>query len=408
MQEMGNEGRVPPPLTGVGDKLQAKYIAQAISGGAKDRPYMQTRMPGFGDKISESMRDLFVQLDTQPASRDAKTIDAASHSDSIMASGRKLVGGEGLACIKCHTFGNKATPGIQAIDMRRMPERLNADWFHRYMLEPTKYRPGTRMPLSFPDGKSTLTTVFDGDAHQQIDAMWAYLAQGDKSREPVGLDAQAIVLKPIDRPVIYRNFIEGLSPRGIAVGYPEQANIAWDAGSMSLALIWKNEFIDASKHWVGRGQGNQSPLGDYVVKLEATAPIAVLDRFDAIWPTKPARERDYHFKGYSLNSAGQPAFHYQFADVSVEDQPEPSRTKQNVIGLSRRLSIKIAKPTMGLVLRAATGKIAEVDGGYLVNDQVRIVIRGAKVKLIEVNGKQELRAELPEVGEVTITEDLSW
>ncbi len=410
MQEMGNEGRVPPPLAGVGDKLQPKTIAEVIADGAKERPYMQTRMPAFGEKTGESMRDLFVTLDTQSASRDANAIELASHNDSMISSGRKLVGGEGLACIKCHTFGNKATPGIQAIDMRRMSERLNPDWFHRYMLEPTKYRPGTRMPLSFPEGKSTLTTVLDGDAHQQIDAMWGYLSQGNKTREPIGLDAQAIILKPTDRPIIYRNFIEGLSPRGIAVGYPEQSNIAWDAGHMSLALIWKNEFIDASKHWVGRGPGNQTPLGDNVVKLESTSPIAVLETFDAVWPTKPARERAYHFKGYNLNSAGQPSFRYQFADVSVEDQPLPATNpaKLNSIGISRRLSIKIAKPTKGLVFRAATGKIAAVEGGYMIDDQVQMTIHGAKFKVIEASGKQELRAELPETGDVTITEELDW
>ena len=410
MQEMGNEGRIPPLLTGVGDKLQPKYIAETIAGGAKERPYMLTRMPGFGNNIGQSMRDLFVTLDTQPVSRDPKTIQAATYNDPMISAGRKLVGGEGLACIKCHTFGKKATPGIQAIDMQRMSERLNADWFHRYMLEPTNYRPGTRMPLSFPEGKSTLTTVLGGDARQQIDAMWVYLSQGDKAREPVGLDAQAIVLKPSDRPIIYRNFIEGLSPRGIAVGYPEQTNIAWDAGNMSLALIWKNEFMDASKHWVGRGPGNQTPLGDYVVKLESMSPFAVLDKIDAAWPTSPARERDYHFKGYNLNSAGQPSFRYQFANVSVEDQPLPSANaaKQNSVGLNRRLNIQIVKPTKGLVFRAASGKITAVEGGYLIDDQMRMVIKGPKVRLIDVGGKQELRAELPDTGDLSITEEISW
>ena len=238
--------------------------------------------------------------------------------------------------------------------------------------------------------------------------MWVYLAQGDKTREPVGLDAQAIVLKPTERPVIYRNFIEGLSPRGIAVGYPEQANIAWDAGNMSLALIWKNEFIDASKHWVGRGPGNQTPLGDNIVKFEVSAPIAVLDKFDAPWPTQSARQRDYHFKGYSLNSAGQPSFRYQFGDVSVEDHPQPNVVKQSSVGLTRRLSIKVEKPTKGLYFRAASGKIVAVEGGYLIDDKVRIVIQGATMKLIDAGGKQELRAELPETGSVTIIEELIW
>ncbi len=36
--EMGDEGRVPPVLDGVGDKLREDYLSQLIAGGAKDRP----------------------------------------------------------------------------------------------------------------------------------------------------------------------------------------------------------------------------------------------------------------------------------------------------------------------------------------------------------------------------------
>ena len=37
------------------------------------------------------------------------------------------------------------------------------------------------------------------------------------------------------------------------MGYPEKANLAFDANDLRLALIWQGAFIDASKHWVGRG-----------------------------------------------------------------------------------------------------------------------------------------------------------
>ena len=45
---MGDEGRVPPPLDGVGAKLNPDYFKQILDKGAHDRPYMHTRMPGFG------------------------------------------------------------------------------------------------------------------------------------------------------------------------------------------------------------------------------------------------------------------------------------------------------------------------------------------------------------------------
>jgi hypothetical protein len=333
------------------------------------------------------------------------------------------VGSSGLACIKCHTFGGKSTPGIQAIDMATMTERLREDWFHRYMLAPTEYRPGTRMPLSFPEGKSVLTSILDGDADRQIDAMWWYLSTGASAKPPTGLDGEAIVLVPEDRPVIYRNFIEGLGPRGIAVGYPERVNLAWDAGSMSLALLWKNDFIDAGKHWVGRGPGFQGPLGDFIVKLDAAVPIARLDAIDAPWPTAPARERGYRFRGYHLDTKGRPTFRYSFDGVDVQDFPTPipapsrppatasesTPDPAEAAGLERRLTVTVSTPTAGLVYRLARGQIHEQSPGVFdVDGRLKLQVAGATCQLVTVDGAQELRVALPESGTANITTSIQW
>ena len=47
-KEMGDEGRIPPLLTGVGGKLTEAWLKHVLADGAKDRPYMLTRMPKFG------------------------------------------------------------------------------------------------------------------------------------------------------------------------------------------------------------------------------------------------------------------------------------------------------------------------------------------------------------------------
>jgi mono/diheme cytochrome c family protein len=407
--EMGNEGRVPPPLTGIGDKLRPEVIDEILADGAKDRPYMLTRMPSFGRGQLVALREKLVDVDRRGGdSRPLPSVDSDEGKQLIVA-GRKLVGGDGLACIKCHTFGDKATPGIQAMNLLRMSERLREDWFHRYMLAPAEYRPGTRMPLSFPDGKSVLTSVFDGDADQQVRAMWLYLTLGKSARTPMGIDTEAIVLAAEERPVIYRNFIEGLSPRGIAVGYPERMNLAWDANTLALALLWKNDFIDASKHWVGRGPGFQGPLGDFVVKLETHAPLAQLNSVSEAWPTQPARLRGYQFLGYQLNATGQPTFSYQFGDVQVRDEPQPLVSTAGPQGFERRIRVSIAKATPGLVFRAATGNItAEAGDVYRIDGQVRIRVSGVPVEIVQVGDRQELRGRLPETGDVSITQTILW
>ena len=133
------------------------------------------------------------------------------------AQGRFLAGDKALGCIKCHTFGGHQTPGIRGLDLQTMTRRVREDWFHRYMVDPARYRPGTRMPSGFPEGKATVRDVYEGDPSKQLAALWSWLKDGDKAGLPEGLVGNVIELRPDARPVIYRNFIEGLSARGIAV-----------------------------------------------------------------------------------------------------------------------------------------------------------------------------------------------
>ena len=80
---------------------------------------------------------------------------------------------------------------------------------------------------------------------------------------------------PTTGAIIYRNFIDGAGTRGIAVGYPEKANLAFDANEMRLALIWQGAFLDAARHWAGRGEGFEGPAGDNILQLHGGAPFAV-------------------------------------------------------------------------------------------------------------------------------------
>ena len=64
--------------------------------------------------------------------------------------------------------------------------------------------------------------------------------------------------------------------RAIGVGYPEKANLAFDANDVRLAMIWQGAFIDAARHRTGRGVGFEKPLGGNVVKLPAGPEFAHL------------------------------------------------------------------------------------------------------------------------------------
>ncbi|MCG8650374.1 MAG: PA14 domain-containing protein, partial [Pirellulales bacterium] len=411
--EMGDEGRLPPPLDGVGDKLRKNWLHKVVTEGDKSRPYMQTFMPGFGQDNAGHLAKLFAGLD---AITDAKITTMDDPEQRIVATGRKMVGAKGLACVSCHTFGKFKTTGIQAIALDTMASRIREDWFHRYLPDPQKYRPGTRMPTGYPEGKSTVTDVYDGDQGKQLSAMWAFLEKGTAGGVPEGIVSGMIELKPEQKPIIYRNFIEGVSPRGIAVGYPEKANLCWDANHLSLTLIWQDRFIDASKHWVGRGPGNQVPLGGSVMKLEETAPVAVLSDANQAWPTQSPKQRGYKFLGYRLDSAGRPSFRYRGESFQVEDKPIP--VAGELVGTFRR-EIKITPdkdapekeaPASGKIyLRVAAGNVKpQADGSFLVNDtaKIRVVSPATEPIVRKSNGRTEVL--LPIDGPSTVIEEIIW
>ncbi len=402
--EMGLEGRLPPPLDRVGDKLNDTYMATLLANGGNLRAYMGTRMPGYQYEplraFHESINRLDRKLDVEPVENDQP-------HEVIVAAGRQAVGNRGLACIKCHSFGGNKGGGIGAIDMLKMNERLRFEWFHRYLQNPTLYRPGTRMPNSFVDGRSALTDLYDGDPAMQIDAIWQYLALGDQAPEPEGLKEGAILLTATDRPRIYRNFFQEVSGRGIAVGYPENINLIWDAERMGLARIWKNSFIDASMHWRNRGQGRQQPLGDAVVDIEQVTPFALLTSPDAEWPAESGRDRGYRFRGYRLDQGGRPTFRYTIGDVTIQETPRP--TEDGNAKLVREIVVErpVADQATLLVWQPAKGKIEPLQDGYAIDGRYELTIDGVDCELHGNGDSQTLRAVVP-TGVTRITETIRW
>ncbi|HKB36479.1 MAG TPA: hypothetical protein VKD72_08505, partial [Gemmataceae bacterium] len=386
--EMGEEGRVPPVLDGVGAKLTADYLRHLLDKGAHDRPYMHTRMPGFGVANVGQLVEAFAVVDKGESPVSVTFSDPVSR---VKAQARHLTGAQALGCIKCHTFGGSKAEGVQGIDMTMMPKRLRHDWFHAYVADPQRFRPGTRMPSSFVDGKSVLPNIFDGKAPTQIEAIWLYLSD-PKPRPPVGLYSKSIPLEPTDGAIIYRNFIEGAGTRAIGVGYPERAHLAFDANGLRLAMIWKGAFIDAARHWTDRGAGFEGPLGDDILRLHAGVPFAVLARPEEAWPAALAKESGYRFLGYRLTRDDRPTFLYALGTIKVEDFPNAVVSGKEV-SLRRVLTATADKPGDNLHYRAAVGnKIEEIGKGwYRIDGAWKLKIESdAAPRVRQSRGKSEL------------------
>jgi mono/diheme cytochrome c family protein len=386
--EMGDEGRLAPSLTGVGDKLQAEWLKQLFNRGANDRQnYMQARMPRYGLKNVGHLVETFAAIDQKPDEFPPPEFPEPDYR--IKAHGRQLVGAQALSCIKCHDFAEHPAQGIRAINLTTMTQRLRPDWLHRYLLNPQAYRPGTRMPSPWPFGQTTIKKVLGANVGLQIEAVALYLRDGDKAAIPVGLVREPIELVPDTKPVIYRNFIEGASARGIGVGYPGGVNIAWDANTMRLAMIWHGAFIDASRHWTGRGVGFEGPLGDHVLPLANGAPLATLPSLVDSWPANTPGEIGYRFLGYRLDPAGNPTFRYRWGETTVEDTilPEPIEGQQ-FPGLSRELKVS-GSPPENAWFRAAVAKTIEPqgEGRYLIDGYWTLTVESTSEPTVRPSGE---------------------
>ncbi len=398
--EMGDEARIPPHLTIVGAKLQSDWLREVLEKGTKVRPYMLTRMPRYGAANVQELWENLPKVDTIAAA----PVPKFSESEAKVKSNAKfLVGGKAFGCVKCHTFNGIKAEGVQGLDMVNMANRLNHDWFIAYMKNPSAMRPGTRMPASWPNGKTFFDNILGGSVPEQMEAVWYFLTLRNKAPIPEGLIRGAIQLVPNKEAIIYRNFIEGVGPRAIAVGYPEKASLAFDANQGRLAMIWQGPFIDAAKHWLDRGSGFQGPLGENIVTLAQGPGMTVLASASEPWPAKP---KDYQFLGYKTTADERPTFLYKVAGATISDFPNAKTDGENS-SLTR--TIEVAHPAKGLTLLVAQSDALSGEGKvFKIGKDLTIKIEGAVPTLRTVAGKKELILSLDGAKEKKITIEYIW
>jgi mono/diheme cytochrome c family protein len=402
--DLGDEGRIPPHLTKVGAKLKPEWVHMVLAGKGSVRPYMATRMPAFDPAQVQTLPAIFEKADsTQPDQAE----NANTERDAKF--GRRLVGTGGLSCISCHTFAGHKSLGIPAIDLTRMSERLKPDWFERYLIDPPSLRPGTRMPAFWPEGKAVNKDILEGNTQNQIHAIWAYLAKGTNADLPPGLVQGKMELIADKEPVIYRNFIQGAGSRAIGVGYPEHVNLAFDANEVRLAMIWQGAFIDAARHRTGRGEGYEPPLGDRVTALPSGPAFAELNDLQQPWPTDAGKAAGYQMRGYQLNTARRPAFHYSWKGVMINDDPIPVQGELDA-SFKREITLNGTVPPDSW-FRAATGtKIVQQNGAYVIDGKLTIKIQSNKPPALRESGDHmELLVPLSATDDHSkIVEELVW
>ena len=187
-------------------------------------------------------------------------------------------------------------------------------------------------------GREGISLAWSGPGLKGKQSLSRTAPKGKKPQVSSGL----LIVPPAGEAVIYRNFIEGTTPRAIGVGYDGGVNLAFSTDTMSLDLIWTGKFMDGSRHWINRGQGNQPPAGDKVLKISKGPAFTILESQTTAWPGEYAEALKPKFNGYQLNAKQEPTFFYTLGKLEISDCPTPVAGKESFVR-----TITINSPTDG-------------------------------------------------------------
>jgi cytochrome c551/c552 len=223
LAEEGTQGTSPetvPPLTWAGEKLRTGWMQRQIGGtlGYRARPWLKARMPSFGrppigsDELPRATPEPSVtrppglgQDERFPASDEEAELRwrdeeigrlarglAAQHGYDSQGPARPAgtaeqiqIGFEltqqakGFYCIECHAVGKQPAAGAfahQGVNFHYVGQRLHYPYFRRWILDPLRVDPNSKMPKFSADGvASPKADFYAGDAPRQFDAVWHYL-----------------------------------------------------------------------------------------------------------------------------------------------------------------------------------------------------------------------------------------
>lgn len=374
LPDLGEEARIPPQLTDVGAKLRPEWLDRVLFAGAAVRPYMDARMPQFGDRNLAHLPALLAAVDSvepYPLPPPEGNEERNLYRDT----GRKLLGNTGGACVACHNFNGKESVNFPGMDLITSYERLQPSWFARFLIDPQTYRPGIVMPESWPGGVSAHADL-DGDTERQLAAIWYTLSLGRSAPDPAGLVSVRNELVVEDLPLTYRGRSSIAGYRGIAVGFPGGWNYAFNAQNGALSALWKGKFV--SVRWDGQGAGGFNPSAR-PVQLAQDVSFYRLESEDEPWPLRPhmdkenpvdpdplyPKNRGYRFRGYALDEGSVPTFEYRSGAVAIRDRCDVVSVDGRDI-LRRTLRFE-APGAETLHFRALTGAIEELgDGRYRI------------------------------------------
>jgi len=408
-KNLGDDARIPPPLTLVGAKLQSAWIKKVLFDGESVRPYMATRMPQYGAANLPHLPAVFASLDVLKSptikipETESKNPKDRELSKVLREAGRELLGDKALNCVNCHNFNGKPSPTNRGIDLMTSYQRLRPEWFRSFLLNPGALRPRIVMPTAWPDGIATHKKILDGNTDQQIAAIWFYMSLGRSAADPSGIRVENTKLIVGDKAEVHRGRSRVAGYRGIAVGLPEKLSYAFNAETGTLSAIWQGDFVGVN--WQGQGSGDFQPAGIEIVTLAQDVSFAALSDEKAPWPLMPVMTKEapinpdplypknvgYQFRGYTLDELGVPTFMYRSGSIEIMDRAVAAGSAEQR-QLKRVLQFE-SPDQQSIWFRVLTGDIKQGSPREFSNSKLRLTIPEVESRL-RINSAEPKTTEL--------------
>lgn len=171
-----------PVLTTEGDRVRPDWLFRFLKSPESIRPAIRARMPNFRltDEEALALAEGLASLKNRsapslpPAQRYRGSVSAPAREAAV-----KLMSKDYLDCLSCHFDGDRKPAGKPedwGPNLERVPDRLDPDWIVRWLQDPSKIAPNTKMPSFFADDKSGPDDILDGDEMAQMLALRDYLS----------------------------------------------------------------------------------------------------------------------------------------------------------------------------------------------------------------------------------------
>ena len=143
----------------------------------RSRPWLAAQMPAFPHHALILSQSLAAEHGISP--REYKGPLREPDLGSALLGERLTQKIDGLDCRQCHAMGGevlKMENKAQGIGLSLIAPRLRREYYDRWMRDPLRIDPSSKMPRLTPDGQRTAATaILEGDASRQFEALWQYL-----------------------------------------------------------------------------------------------------------------------------------------------------------------------------------------------------------------------------------------